>query len=58
MAKSKTTTKKKTTTLLDEEATVPDRSRSAKKRRSTPSAVRRVPVQYTPRIPSARCPGC
>ena len=21
-------------------------------------AVRRIPVQYTPRVPSARCPGC
>ena len=26
--------------------------------RRKPSAARRVPVQYTPRIPSARCPGC
>ena len=27
-------------------------------RRKAPAAARRVPVQYTPRIPTARCPGC
>ena len=60
MAKSKTTTKKTATKQPPKAnltATVPDGSPSGKKR-NQPAAARRVPVQYTPRIPSARCPGC
>ena len=47
MAKSKTTTKKTEVTKDEQPA----------KRKPT-TATRRVPVQYTPRIPSTRCPGC
>ena len=52
MAKSKTTTKKAETADPVESVAVPQRQ--AKRQQ----AVRRIPVQYTPRIPSARCPGC
>ena len=57
MEKSKTTTKKKATKQQPKQPavrTVPGTSVSGKRR----PAVRRIPVQYTPRIPSARCPGC
>ena len=56
MASSKTTTKK-TATKTKQVATVPDGSPSGQTKRK-PTATRRVPVQYTPRIPTARCPGC
>ena len=52
MAKSKTTTKKTATADPVESVAVPQQQ--AKRR----PAVRRIPVQYTPRIPSARGPGC
>ena len=62
MTKSATNPKKATKqpTADPVAATVPDRSRSAKDtRRPKPaSAARRIPVQYTPRIPAARCPWC
>lgn len=53
MAKSKTTTKKTENKAPEQPVTVTQQP--AKHR---PVATRRVPVQYTPRIPSARCPGC
>ena len=31
---------------------------AAKKPRPAPASIRRVPVLYTPRIPTARCPNC
>ena len=57
MASSKTTTKKKSATKVSDE---PVESVAAAQRQSKrkPTATRRVPVQYTPRIPTARCPGC
>lgn len=57
MASSKTTTKKKSATKVSDE---PVESVAAVQRQSKrkPTATRRVPVQYTPRIPTARCPGC
>lgn len=54
MAKSKTTTKK-TATKADPVEPVAAPQQPTKRK---PAATRRVPVQYTPRIPSARCPGC
>lgn len=60
MASLKTTTKKtetKTATAANEQpvesVAVPQQQTKRK-----PVATRRVPVQYTPRIPTARCPGC
>ena len=59
MAKSKTTQKQ--TQMVEQaepvRAVVPDDSSSGKKPRK-PIAARRVNVQYTPRIPTARCPWC
>ena len=52
MAKSKTTTKK--TAKADPVESVAVAQQHTKRQQ----AVRRIPVQYTPRIPSARCPGC
>ena len=55
MAASKTTTKK-TATKVKEETVVPEASASGQTKRNP--AARRVTVQYTPRIPTARCPWC
>lgn len=55
MAKSKNTTPKKEEKPTEqpvESVAVPQT------KRKQVSSVRRVPVQYTPRIPSARCPWC
>ena len=60
MASSKKATPKKTAKKANEqpsEATVPGGSPSGKSKKPIAS-VRRVPVQYTPRIPAARCPWC
>ena len=57
MASSKTTTTKKNATKTKQDATVPDGSPSGQTKRK-PIATRRAPVQYTPSIPTARCPGC
>ena len=56
MAKSKNTTQKKTDEQPVESVAVPQQQPQAK--RKPVSAVRRVNVQYTPRIPTARCPWC
>lgn len=52
MASSKTTTKK-TATKKNEKPAEPVAMAKRK-----PVAIRRVPVQYTPRIPTTRCLGC
>lgn len=56
MAKSKTTTNKRTDEQPVESVTASQQQQQAKHKPMP--AVRRVPVQYTPRIPSARCPWC
>lgn len=56
MAQSKTTTKKATTKA--EKGAEPVAAAQQQTKRKAPVAVRRVPVQYTPRIPTTRCPGC
>ena len=59
MAKSKTTTKKTATKQAPKADPVESVAVPQQPARRKPAAVaRRVPVQYTPRIPSARCPGC
>ena len=55
MAKSKTTTKKTTTKQAEPSV---ESVAVAQRHTKRQQAVRRIPVQYTPRIPSARCPGC
>lgn len=57
MASSKTTTQKKPATKTSDQSveSVAAVQRQSKRK---PAATRRVPVQYTPRIPTARCPGC
>lgn len=61
MAKSKKTTQKtleqKPAEQPVEKAAVTDGSQSGKKRRPTAGG-RRIPVHYTPRIPTAHCPWC
>ena len=52
MAKSKNTTRKKAEQPA--ESIVVTQQQTKRK----PASARRVPVQYTPRIPTARCPGC
>lgn len=57
MAQSKTIAKKKakkTNDKTSESVAVPQQQA----KRKTSTAARRVPVQYTPRIPTARCPWC
>ena len=58
MAKSKTTQKKTPTKQAPKVDPVASVAVPQQPARRKPSAARRVPVQYTPRIPSARCPGC
>ena len=59
MAKSKTTQKKTPTKQAPKANPVEsDAVTQQPSRRKPAAATRRVPVQYTPRIPSARCPGC
>ena len=60
MEASKTTSKKKKQTKTTaEKAAVPDASASVQKsNRPRLATFRRVPLQYTPRIPTARCPWC
>ena len=53
MSKSKTPTKK-TTTKASEQPIAPVATTKHRK----PADTRRVAVQYTPRIPAARCPWC
>ena len=55
MAKSKTTTKKTATKQTEQPVESVAVTQQHTKRRQS---ARRVPVQYTPRVPSARCPGC
>ena len=62
MAQSKTTTAKKTapkaSTKTDDQPVGSVAVTQQQTKRKVPTAARRVPVQYTPRIPTARCPGC
>lgn len=65
MAKSKTTTAKKTKDAPVESVAVPKATgrrpvvgNQQQKKAKPQTAVRRAPVQYTPRIPTARCPWC
>ena len=58
MAKSKTTQKKTATKQAPKANPVASVAVPQQPSKHKPSAVRRVPVQYTPRIPLARCPGC
>lgn len=57
MASSKTTAKK-TATKASPKSGEQSAEPASVARRKAPIATRRVPVQYTPRIPTARCPGC
>ena len=57
MAQSKKTEKKTATKTNRKMSEQPADSVAATKGR-TFAAVRRVPVQYTPRIPTTRCPWC
>ena len=57
MAQSKKTEKKTATKTNRKMSEQPADSVAATKSR-TFAAVRRVPVQYTPRIPTTRCPWC
>lgn len=57
MAKSKTMTKNTEMQQDEQPAVSASVLQQPAKRKPAPSA-RRVPVHYTPRIPSARCPGC
>lgn len=50
--------KKQTTRKTAAETQAANEQPAATARKKTPAAPRRVPVQYTPRIPTARCPGC
>lgn len=56
MTQSRTTAAKKTETLQNtDEQTVESVTID---KRKTPTATRRVPVHYTPRIQTVRCPWC
>lgn len=60
MASSKTTTKKTATKGAQKAENAVEQAAVAQQqtKRKVPAASRRVPVQYTPRIPTARCPRC
>lgn len=61
MASSKTTTKKNATKTAPKASDQPVESVAVPQqqiKRKPTAATRRAPVQYTPRIPTARCPGC
>ena len=57
MAKSKKATQKKETKQVEQKTKSVDAPQQQAKRKPV-SSIRRVPVQYTPRIPTARCPWC
>jgi hypothetical protein len=59
MAKSKTSAKKTTTKTgeqPDEYVAAKETQKQNKNKKQT--TIRRIAVQYTPRIPTARCPWC
>ena len=58
MATSKNTTPKKTAKKTNEQKAEPVAVAQQPAKRKSLASVRRVPVQYTPHIPTARCPRC